>query len=70
VVLLKEAERLGIKRFEANLIIAVAQHRHRPTPSPVVRTTSSDPRRGWVWPAMLAVTLQVVLLGLLYIAFA
>lgn len=68
VALLKEAERLGIKRFEANLIIAFAQHRHRPTP--VVRTTSSAPRNGWLWPAMLAVTLQIVLLGLLYAAFA
>jgi hypothetical protein len=70
VALIKEAERLGIKRFEANLIIAVAQHRHRPTPATVVRTTSPAHRRGRFLPTMVAVELQVILLGLLYAAFA
>jgi hypothetical protein len=69
VALLKEAERLGIKRFEANLIIAVAQHRHRPA-QPVAFRTLRPASSIWQWlaPVTLAFILQMAFLGFLYCA--
>lgn len=69
IKLLREAERLGIKRFEANLIIAFTQHRHRdlkaPAPAGPVSTSPA-----WLLPAAIAVTLQAALVGLLYYALS
>src|SRR5438046_655750 len=41
--LLREAKRLGIERFEANLIIAMVQHRLANAPAPIVEETRSVP---------------------------
>lgn len=67
IALLKEAHNLGIKRFEANLIIAVTQHRHRTTPAkPTPPTSRRTSLPHWLLPATLALTLQTALLTLLY----
>lgn len=65
LALLKEAQSLGIQRFEANLIIAVTEHRHRPTP------TSPRPapvKRRWILPTALALTFQSLILAFIYYA--
>jgi hypothetical protein len=58
--LLKQAQRLGIERFEANLIIASAQHRARP-----VRREASQRRSFGVFGPAIAV---VMVEGLLLLA--
>ena len=50
--LLKQAERMGIERFEANLIIAAIQHRMRQRPPHVERSATSD-QTGTLLPSIL-----------------
>ena len=54
--LLREAESLGIERFEANLIIAMVQHRLNALPGP------DEISRPLVRPWMVAVALQIAIL--------
>lgn len=64
--LLKEAERRGLGRFEANLVIALVEHRRGGRlPRPMA------PRRlpNWLLGAGLVVLIQSLILGLAYVAF-
>ncbi|HZZ43223.1 MAG TPA: hypothetical protein VFE58_09815 [Tepidisphaeraceae bacterium] len=65
MTLIQKAEGLGIKRFEANLIIAVVEHRARES----TRTVQSEPvkpRGKWILPATLAISLQIVIVLFAY----
>jgi hypothetical protein len=59
--LLREAERRGIGRFEANLVIAVVQHQQRQMPTARARATEPavERRPGWSLATCLGVILAV-----------
>ena len=60
--LLRRGERLGLGRFDANLVLAVVERQHRatvPTRRPAVATVSVNARRRLAWPAAaMAVVVQ------------
>jgi hypothetical protein len=58
--LLRAARRLGVGRFQANLIIAAVQHRHRSTPV-APGAVPSAASRGWVGMAALILAVEAVL---------
>ena len=56
--LLKEAQRRGLGRFEANLVIAAVLYR-----SGMGQEYELRPKTEWVWPALTAVALQAVIVA-------
>jgi hypothetical protein len=69
--LIRRATRLGISRFDANLIIATVQHRAEPRRSPresTVRQTEGKATAILTWLAA-AIMVEVVVVGGLIVAF-
>ena len=61
--LLKRAEKLGIGRFEANLLIAMVVHAAKKA-----IVTEPGPRRGWVWGVAVGVIVEgLIALGIWWI---
>lgn len=69
--MLKEAQRMGIGRFDANLIIALVQHRRAAGRNP--RPINDKPRSAgssWIPALCAAALLQTLLLTTAWLLFA
>jgi hypothetical protein len=64
-LLLRTARRMGIDRFQANLIIAAVQHAHRPAPPAPTAPAPAAPR-GWLIPVALFLLIEAVTALCLY----